>query len=107
MIEALSTAVSGLLAASKKVQAASSNIANASVPDQKPIESRDRAEQAGPLSPAGVLSDFFPSGASEVSIDQEVVNLNVASAAYKANAAVIKVTDEIDKTLRKALDTNA
>lgn len=104
MTDSLRIAVSGLTAAARKAQASAANIANASVPDYKPVQSQDVSQQAGPLSPAGVLAEFNVAETAGVDLVGESVNLMMASAAYKANAAVIKAEAENAKVIRDILD---
>ena len=74
MIGAISTAVSGLLTASKKADGAATNIANASTPG------------------------------FEVDLTQEAVNLKVAELSYKANIGVLKTAEEMSKELGRIFD---
>jgi flagellar hook-associated protein FlgK len=106
MTDSLRIAVSGLNAAAKKVQAAASNIAGASVPGYVPVESNNTSQVAG-NDGAGVLASFSLTGLPPVNVDAEVVNLLTASAAYKANAAVIRTEDQLTDALLSALDTRA
>ncbi|MGE3769406.1 MAG: hypothetical protein AB7G06_00445 [Bdellovibrionales bacterium] len=105
MTDSLRIAVTGLVAASKKVQAAASNIANAQSGNYQSIEAQNSAQVSG-NSPSGVLTDFKPAGLPEVNLEANLVSLLQASAAYKANAAVIAKEDERTDYLLKALDTN-
>ena len=134
MISAIQTALSGLLAATKKVDAGASNIANlqtaGSLTDpenapytpltvhQETLKGTDgqsygvKAEFA-PRNPAFVPG-YAPSspfadergiiGLPNVDLAEEAVNLSIAKASYKANIAVIKTADEMEKDLLNAID---
>jgi len=106
MTDSLRIAVSGLNAAAKKVLGAASNIANANVEGYTPVETKNSSQVAG-NDGAGVLTDFSYTGLPPVNVDEDVVNLLTASAAYKANASVIRTQDQITDVLLSALDTKA
>ncbi len=76
MIGAISTAVSGLMAASKKAEQAAVNIATATTP-----ENIDKVE-----------------------LSEEAVNLKIAETTYKANIATIKAADEMNDALMRMFD---
>ncbi len=76
MIGAISTAVSGLMAASKKAEQAAVNIATATTP-----ENIDKVE-----------------------LSEEAVNLKIAETTYKANIATIKAADEMNDALMRVFD---
>jgi flagellar hook-associated protein FlgK len=108
MIPSLNVAVSGLLAASKRVLAGATNIANAQTENYQPIKTNVVSEQAGPNNGAGVLATNVPRlPVTEVNIESEAVDIIAASAAYKANAAVIRAVDRNEDALLRALDTRA
>jgi len=134
MISAIQTALSGLMAASKKVEAGASNIANLHTvgalddPDNAPYtpltvqqESLKGTEGRG----LGVKADFAPKspafvpaydpdspfadedgviGVPSVDLAEEAVNLTIAEASYKANLAVIKTADELHEDLLHIFD---
>lgn len=134
MMNAIHTALSGLLAASKRVEAVASNVANVQTagsledPDNAPytpltvqqdtLKGTDgqsfgvKAEFA-PRNPAFVLaydpdSPFADEngviGLPDVDLAEEAVNMDIARAAYKANLAVIKTADEMSDDLLKTFD---
>ncbi len=74
MIGAISTAVSGLFTASKKVEGAATNIANATTPGYN------------------------------VDLASEAVDLKIAEISYKANIGVLKTADEMSKELGRLFD---
>lgn len=134
MISAIQTALSGLLAATKRVEAGASNIAN-----QQTAGSLDDPENA-PYTPLtvqqetlkgtdgqsfGVKAEFAPRnpafvpaydpdspfadengviGLPNVDLAEEAVNLTIAKAAYKASLAVIKTADEMQEDLLRITD---
>lgn len=75
MIGAITTALSGLTAATKKAEDASLNIANAS----------------------SVNSNGTP--IDQVDLSEEAVNLMIAETEYKANTAVIRTTADMQDAL--------
>lgn len=130
MINPISTSVSGLLAASKKLSDAASNIANASTagsldetsPNQpysavstvtESVADGGVSATSVPRTPAYVPS-FSPDspfaneqgmvGVPNVNLDEELITMKVAEQAYKANAQVIKTTSEMQDELLNALD---
>src|SRR5690606_8500024 len=87
MIGAISTALSGLMAATKRTEAAASNIANVSTSDYVPVETAQEALETG-----GVLAENLPrNGAVSnlygpgVDLTEEIINLKLAEISYKAN----------------------
>jgi len=81
MTSVLSTALNGLQAASNKAAKAAGNI-------------------------AGVPEDAVPGQEISTSAPdpQDIVDLKVAEAAYKANAAVVRVDNEMSKELLRMFD---
>lgn len=133
MIGAISTALTGLTAATKKVDAAASNIANISsagsldpASANQPYEALTTVQSANgaggvtatnvPKNP-GYVSAFSPDspyanqdglvGAPNVDLAEEAVNLKLAEIAYKANISVLKVADEMSKELGRVFDETA
>ncbi len=136
MINALSIALSGLTAATTRVNAATSNIANAFTagyiedPDNAPytpIDVQQTAQTVGE-GPAGTRAEFtardpafVPSfdpdspfanedgiiGAPNVDLAEETVNLLLAETSYKANLEVIETTDELSDELFRIFDEEA
>lgn len=132
MIGAIQTALSGLLAASRKTEAVASNIANMETVGsleeggQKPytpITTQQTATSSG-----GVKSTFKPYeppfvpaydpnspfankdgeiGVPNVDLANEAVNMQVAKIAYGANAAVIRTANEMDDALLNIFDKKA
>lgn len=76
MIGAITTAITGLTAASKKAEEAAVNIATATTP-----ENIDR-----------------------VDLSEEAVNLKIAETTYKANVATIKAAEEMNDELMRLFD---
>lgn len=74
MIGAISSALSGIHAASKKADAAATNIANVSTPGY------------------------------EVDLANEAVDLKIAEIGFKANVSVMKVADDMSKELGRLFD---
>ena len=137
MINAIQIALSGLTAASKKTEAAASNIANLGTagsltePDNSPYTPLE--VQQSPIidsdgNGAGVESEFVPRqppfspsyapdspfaddygliGAPNVDLAQEAVNLKLAELSFKANAKIIKAASEMQEELIKTFDTEA
>ena len=129
MIDAINTAVSGLRAATLRVNTAAQNIAAAPVsgnPDpaaydgyvpqrvtQTTVQGGGTIAKAVPVDPA-FFTVFDPNdpnadadgrvGLPNVDLATEIVELTLAEHAYKANLAVIRTADEITEAL---LDTTA
>lgn len=133
MINPLSTSLSGLMAASKKMEAAASNIANADVVGSTdasnanqpytPIVTQDTSVAGGGVKTVSLnrTPAFVPSyepdspfanadglvNAPNVNTDEELINSKIAENAYKANVTTLKVGMEMQDTLQKALDTKS
>lgn len=124
MINAIGIALSGLTAASRKVEASASNIANLQTADYTPVTSEQTALAGG----QGVRSDFVPKSqpftpsydpdspfaSSEgyvntpnVDLAEEAVNLTLAKTAYRASVAVIETEQDMTKELLQAFDRKA
>lgn len=130
MIGAISNALSGLLAAGKKVEASASNIANVSTvgsldptsPDQpyNALTTIQTAQESGgvtatniPKEP-GIVNAYAPDspfanskglvGAPNVDLAAEAVNLKLAEISYKANLATLKTAGEMADDLNKIFD---
>lgn len=134
MINTIQIALSGLSAASRKVEASASNIANmqtvGSLDDPAaapytPLLTQQTALADGQGQGAGVKSDFVPKtqpfipayapdspfanaqglvGAPNVDLAEEAVTLTMAKAAYKANVAVIKTSEDMTDELLSVFD---
>jgi flagellar basal-body rod protein FlgC len=137
MLGPIGIALSGLTAASKKVEASASNIANlqtvGSLEEGKqapytPITTQQTAITGENGEGLGVTSNFVAKGnpyysayspdspfANEqgiigvpnVDLAEEAVNLQIARATYKANAAVIRVSEDLSDELLRVLDEEA
>jgi flagellar basal-body rod protein FlgC len=133
MINPLSTSVSGLVAASKKIADVASNVANAgtegsldkSSPNQPYTAVSNVTESVPgggvvatsvPRNPAYVPS-YSPDspfaneqgmvGVPNVNLDEELITMKIAEQAYKANAQVIRTASEMQDELIRALDEKA
>ena len=130
MIGAISTALTGLFAASKRVEASASNIANASSAgslvsgsENRPYEALTTIQTANesggvtarniPKQP-GIVNAYAPDspfanadgmvGAPNVDLAEEAVNLKLAEISYKANVQTLKVADEMSQALLGTFD---
>ena len=130
MIGTITTALSGLLAASKRVDASANNIANANTtgaldesdgpaPYSAQTVTQKTAENGGvvaeittkdpgfsaaysPNSPLANEEGFV--GTPNVNLAEEAVNLKLAQVAYKANLATIQVASELSEELLRTFD---
>jgi flagellar basal-body rod protein FlgC len=137
MLGPIGIALSGLSAASKKVEASASNIANLQTvgslePGKQkpytPITTQQTALTDQNGNGLGVTSQFTPKGTPfysayspdspfansegiigvpNVDLAEEAVNMQMARATYKANAAVIKVSEDLSDELMRVLDEKA
>lgn len=105
MIDAIQTAVSGMMAASRKTEASAANIANASTPFYQPVTAAQTA------TPTGVRADIVArptlstdAYSPDVDLAQESVDMMSAKAAYKASASVIRTANDMQSTLIDAFD---
>ena len=127
MIEAYSTALSGLNASSRRLQVSGNNVANAfstvqTAPDGSLVNDPYRAQRVAQTSLEGggvrsrtvedpnptvrVFDTSSPVAASDgtleapnVSLDEEVVQQQLASYDFQANLKVIKTQKEMDQAL--------
>lgn len=132
MIGAISTALTGLLAASKRAEASANNIANASsagsldaANPRQPYTSMTTAQTATengtaatiiPKSP-GILNAYAPDspfantegevGVPNVDLAEEAVNLKLAELSYKANVSVLKTASAMSDELLNTFDERA
>ena len=130
MIGAISTALSGLFAASKRVEASASNIANVSSAgalDEKDgrapysaLTTVQKASEGGGVQAENIPKDpgFVPAyapdspfanedgliGVPNTDLAEDAVNLKLAETAYKANLATIKTAGEMNDELLRILD---
>ncbi len=127
----IQTSLSGLIASTKKLDAVSSNIANARTdgsltdPNNAPynaVKTQQTSLNAGvkaeitPKTPPFVPS-YAPNspfadengliGAPNVDLTEELVISKEAEFAYKSNAALLKTTLEMQDALLKAIDRDA
>jgi flagellar basal-body rod protein FlgC len=133
MIGAISTALTGLLAASKKVEASASNIANMGSAGSLDPTSPNQPYQAlttvqSTNGTGGVIANNIPKtpgfvnayapdspfanseglvGAPNVDLAEEAVNLKIAEISYKANIGVLKTAQEMSEELSRVLDKKA
>ena len=127
MVDAISTALSGLNAASRRVEASASNIANSTstidlnnetatpalTTTQSAQENGGVRSQIIPRDPA-IVESFAPNspfaneqgfvGAPNVNLAEEAVNLRLADIAYRANIATLQTTSEINEALLDIFD---
>ena len=133
MIGAISTALTGLIASSKKVEASASNIANMGsagsldpASPNKPYQALTTVQTANgtggvtasniPRQP-GFVNAYAPDspfanadgmvGLPAVDLAEEAVNLKIAELTYKANVSVLKTADEMSEELSRLLDKKA
>jgi len=127
MLDAISTALSGLNAASRRVEASASNIANSTSTSPLSDENAPSAlttaqsaqENGGVRSQiipreAGIVERFAPDspfaneqgfvGTPNVNLAEEAVNLRLAEIAYKANISTLQATSEISDALLDIFD---
>jgi flagellar basal-body rod protein FlgC len=132
MVNPVSIALSGLNAASTKLAAAASNIANASTTGAR--EGNEGPKAYTPVDVVEISGDFGVKAetvkrnpattpayqpdapyadaqgfvdAPTVDLTTEIVNSKQAALAYKANAAVIRVSNQLDDELFSTLDERA
>lgn len=130
MIGAISTALTGLFASSKRVEASANNIANASsagsldpAHPRQPYQALTTVQTANesggtnatniPKKP-GFVNAYAPDspfanesglvGAPNVDLAEEAVNLKIAELTYKANVSVIRTASEMSDELLNMFD---
>ncbi|MDX2205265.1 MAG: flagellar basal body rod C-terminal domain-containing protein [Hyphomicrobiaceae bacterium] len=94
MLQAIAIAGSGMQAASERLAAAASSIANVSSAGPAPV--------AGPVSPDAEVSGTVAAGA--VDLVSEMTNLMLARQDVLANAAVLRISDEMLQRLYDLVD---
>jgi len=106
-----STALSGMNAAGAVINTAASNIANMDSTGYKAARVNLAESRWGGVDVVSITRDPSPGGVDEdgqelsnVDLPTEVVNLKKGALLYKANAAVIKVGDELMGTLLDMFD---
>lgn len=134
MIKSIGIALNGLNAASQRVAASASNIANVhtvgSIEEggQEPYAALTTVSKALGPETGGVRTDvvrkdppFVPAfdpnspfanedgivGAPNVSLEEEIVHLKIAELTYKANIKTIKTAEEMSKELLSLFDEKA
>jgi flagellar basal-body rod protein FlgC len=128
MINAIGIALSGLQAASRKVEASASNIANMQTADYEPLTTQQTAQTDNSGNGQGVKSDFVPKtqpftpsydpdspfannegyvNTPNVDLAEEAVNMTIASTAYKASVSVIETVQDMTKEMLQAFDKKA
>ena len=89
------TAVSGLSASALRAQTAAYNIANANTANFAPLKVQTSTQTANGQG-VGVKADVIESqGPNDLA--SNIVDLNMASVAYSANATVIRTLDQIGR----------
>lgn len=109
-----STALSGINAAGAILNTAASNIANADSAGYKAARvNLASSRTGGGVDVVSITRDPSPGGLdadgqelSNVDLPTEIVNLKKGALLYKANAAVIRVGDELTGTLLDLLDND-
>jgi flagellar basal-body rod protein FlgC len=132
MLDAINTALSGLLAQGQKAGNSANNIANAQSTGQldgrdpapyTPVDTALTAREGGGVDATTLprQNAFTPSyepnspfanedgyiGAPNVSLEEEIVNLKQAELAYKANLKTVQIASELQDELLDAVDTDA
>ena len=122
MLNAIGIALSGLQAASRKVEASASNIANMQTANYKPLTTALTAQSDQEGNGQGVSSRNIPktqaftpsytpdspfASAPDVDLAEEAVNMTLAETTYKANVAVLKTVDDMTKEMLKTFDKKA
>ena len=97
MIGAISTALSGLVTASKQVERSAENISKVGTAISDPAVTTDSTLTNGDAVIAG----------SDVNLVEEAVNLKTAELAYKANIKVLGVAQDLTDELLESFDRKA
>ena len=92
-MDVTSIALSGLRASSQELRTAGTNIANANTPGFKAEAVVRKSQENG-----GVATETKRTQ-NDVSVEQELVNTNIATYNFKANLQVLKRQQEMDKSL--------
>jgi flagellar basal-body rod protein FlgC len=103
MVNPVSTALNGLNAATTRVAAAASNIANATSEGYTPVDVVETSSSQGPQTKIVPRAGDSP----QVDYASELITIKQAAHAYKANLAVIKTTSEMEQELLNSFDENA
>lgn len=133
MIGAISNALSGLMAASKRAEASAGNIANLSTTGSvdsssatqpyAAVTTTQTAQEGGGVSAAivpksvPIVNVYAPDspfankdgvvGAPNVDLAEEAVNLKLAEIAYKANVSTLNAAQEMTDALLSTFDKKA
>jgi flagellar hook-associated protein FlgK len=100
MIGSISTALSGMIAATKRVDGSANNIANMSTPGYTPVTTIQSTDQSG-----GVMAENRRAeGKDQVDLSEEAINLKLAEISYKANISVLKVAEDMAEEAGRLLD---
>ena len=97
MIGAISTALSGLVTASKQVERSAENISKVGTAISDPTVTTDSPLTNGDAVIAG----------SDVNLVEEAVNLKTAELAYKANIKVLSIAQDLTDELLESFDRKA
>lgn len=106
MIGAISTALTGLFAASKRVEASASNIANASSANYTPLQTIQTTNESGGAQAVNIpkpAQGYTPG----VDFAEEAVNLKLAEISYKASLSVIKAAQDMAEETGRLFDKKA
>ena len=103
MINAISSALSGLGAASQKIENSAERIAQfgSGVAETTPTPI---ADPATPLTGGNTALNATTLAVSEINLIEESVNLKVAETAYKANLSVLETVNELSDELIDSFD---
>lgn len=92
-MDVTSIALSGLRASSQELRASANNIANATTPGYKAEAVVRRAQDTGGVTTDAVKTD------QDVSLEQNLVNADIATYGFQANLKVLQKQQEMDKSL--------
>lgn len=104
MLGSIQSALSGLVANQKRVDAAADNIANADTRGYRRWQLQVSEAPGGGVTAATVRADPTPSAGgangaealpSDVDLTEEIPSLNLSRGLYRANLAVIRTQDEM------------
>lgn len=94
----LATAFSGLQASATQAQTAANNVVNANTPGYQPQDTRTTSVVAPRTSGSGIQAQIID-GNQGVDLTREFANLLIAETSYKANAQVIRQTEDLQDQL--------
>lgn len=106
MFDVLSIAESGMSAAMTQMSVAANNLANAATPGYLAQSASLVAQSNGGVAVNGIFTSNSPATTGSYSVDpvNQVISLGQAKILYDANAAVVKVADQMYGTLIDVLD---